>query len=81
MNSYKKVNVETIVDDCDQIIPVAVKCSQNKSYKVKRILHICIPEDKIIRYTILIGNSTRYLIFNGYEWRLTTPNERVNNIR
>lgn len=73
MNSYQKVNIETRVDECGQIIPIAVKCSRNKTYKIRRILHICIPEDKIIRYTVLIGKSTRYLIFNGNEWRLTAP--------
>lgn len=73
MSSYQKIYVETTVDGCGQTIPVAVSRDQNKYYKIKRILHMCFPEDNIIRYTVLIGRSTKYLFYNGKEWRLSAP--------
>lgn len=55
MKCYTSVEVITEPDECGQLLPKQIIYTNNKTYPIKRILHICQPEDMVVRYTVLIG--------------------------
>lgn len=73
MEKYTPVNVITESDEFGNVLPIQILWSGKRSYKIQRILQVCQPEDKIIRYTILISNKQRQLYYNGSEWRVSAP--------
>ena len=70
---YTPVNVETKIDEFNQIMPMAIIWNTKKKYSIERIIHICQPEDLMIRYTILISGKQRQLFYDGKEWRISKP--------
>lgn len=74
MKEYTPVNVITEPDEFGNIIPKQILCSNKRSYNIQRIIQVCQPEDKVIRYTILVANKQRQLFFNGKDWRVYAPN-------
>ena len=70
MANYISVEVITRTDDLGQNLPYQIVWSDRKKYTIKRIIHVCQPEDMMIRYTILIANKQRQLFFNGKDWKL-----------
>ena len=71
MISLKPVKVNTGEDECGQIVPKEIVWENNKIYRIKRILYTCCPEDYVVRYTVLIGNSQRYLYYDGKGWTIS----------
>lgn len=71
MDCYTSVKVITEPDESGQLLPKQIICSNNRTYLIKRILHICQPEDMVVRYTVLVGKEQRHLFFNGKEWRVS----------
>ncbi len=65
---YTPVEVVMEKDEFGQDMPGIIR-KNGKEYHIKRILHICQPEDKVVRYTVQIGRTQRNLFFNGTEWR------------
>ena len=74
MNGYTPVQVVTRPDEFNNIIPIEILWSDDRRYPIQRILHVCQPEDMILRYTVLIKGRQRQLFFNGSEWRVSAPN-------
>ena len=68
MSCYTPVEVITAPDENGQLLPKQIICSNNRTYSIKRILHICQPEDMVVRYTVLVGKEQRHLFFNGKNW-------------
>ena len=68
---YTPVTVETSLDDCGQNMPAAIIWKGKKKYPIERIVHICHPEDLVVRYTILVGGEMRNLFCDGSEWRIS----------
>ena len=71
MSCYTPVEVITEPDECGQLLPKQIIYTNNKTYPIKRILHICQPEDMVVRYTVLVGKEQRHLFFNGKNWRVS----------
>lgn len=71
MKCYTSVEVITEPDECGQLLPKQIIYTNNKTYPIKRILHICQPEDMVVRYTVLIGKEQRHLFCNGEKWRVS----------
>ena len=69
MNSYTPVEVVVQTDECGQTVPRKIVYS-DKVFPIKRILHICQPEDMVVRYTVLIEKEQRHLFYNGQSWRI-----------
>jgi len=67
---YTPVEVVTKKDETGQEMPGTI-VKNGKEYPIKRIIHICQPEDMVVRYTVLIGRVQRSLFFNGSEWRVS----------
>jgi len=65
---YTPVEVVMEKDEFGQDMPGIIR-KDGKEYHIKRILHICQPEDMVVRYTVQIGRTQRSLFFNGTEWR------------
>ena len=74
MKGYTPVNVVTEPDGFGNETPMQIVWSDNRRFHIQRIIQVCQPEDKVIRYTILIGGKQRQLFFNGLEWRISSPN-------
>lgn len=72
MKKYIPVKVITESDSFGNETPKLILWSDNKQYNIQRIIQVCQPEDKVIRYTILIGDKQRQLFFNGKEWRISS---------
>jgi len=70
---YTSVSVETVIDECGQTMPSKIIWNGKTKYSIERIVHICQPEDLIIRYTILVHGRMRHLFFDGKEWRIASP--------
>jgi|GEM_PF-1917535 len=73
MKQYTPVNVLTEPDEFGNATPTDILWTNNRRYHIQRIIQVCQPEDKVIRYTVLIADSQRQLFFNGTEWRISTP--------
>lgn len=71
--NYYAVEVVTRTDECGQILPEVILWDGDCSFPVERILHVCQPEDMIIRYTVKVAGKQRHLYFNGSEWRISNP--------
>lgn len=65
---FTPVEVVMKKDESGQELP-GVIVKDGKEYPIKRIIHICQPEDMVIRYTVQIGRTQRSLFYNGSEWR------------
>ena len=74
MKDYTPVIVITEPDEFGNIIPKQILCSNKRSYNIQRIIQVSQPEDKVIRYTILVADKQRQLFFNGKDWRVSAPN-------
>ena len=68
MSGYTPVEVITAPDESGQLLSKQIICSNNRTYSIKRILHICQPEDLVVRYMVLVGKEQRQLFFNGKNW-------------
>lgn len=68
MKGYTEVDVITESDGCGQALPAKIVCVNKGIFPIKRILHICQPEDMVVRYTVLIGKEQRHLFHNGDKW-------------
>ena len=73
MKEYTPVTVLTETDAFGNITPTQILWSNDRRYHIQRIIQVCQPEDKVIRYTILIADTQRQLFFNGKEWRISKP--------
>lgn len=73
MNRYTPVNVLTEPDEFGNATPTDILWNNSRRYHIQRIIQVCQPEDKVIRYTVLIADVQRQLFFNGNEWRISTP--------
>lgn len=73
MAKYFPVQVITKEDECGQIMPDIVIWDGSKSFLIERIIHVCQPEDLIIRYTIKIAGKQRCLYSNGIDWKISNP--------
>ena len=74
MKEYISVDVITEPDEFGNMLPKQILCSNKRRYNIQRIIQVCQPEDKVIRYTILVADKQRQLFFNGIDWRVSSPN-------
>lgn len=72
MKGYIPVEVITEIDEFGNETPKEILWNNERRYHIQRVIHVCQPEDKVIRYTILIADTQRQLFFNGSEWRIST---------
>ena len=75
MKEYTPVNVITEPDRFGNETPTQILWSGKRRFHIQRIIQICQPDDKVIRYTILIADQQRQLFFNGTEWRISSPTQ------
>lgn len=73
MKKYTPVNVLTETDEFGNATPTDILWTNKRRYHIQRVIQVCQPEDKVIRYTVLIADSQRQLFFNGSEWRISAP--------
>lgn len=73
MGKYYPVEVVTRTDECGQVIPDYLIWNRKTKYLIERILHVCQPEDQVVRYTIKVDGKQRNLYSNGIEWRISNP--------
>ena len=73
MAKYYPVEVITKTDECGQVMPDVIIWNGNRTFLIERIIHVCQPEDLIIRYTVKVVGKQRHLYCNGAEWRISNP--------
>ena len=73
MKEYIPVDVITEIDEFGNETPKEIVWTNERRYHIQRVIQVCQPEDKVIRYTILIADTQRQLFYNGSEWRISTP--------
>ena len=54
MAKYYPVEVITKTDECGQVMPDVIVWNGNRTFLIERIIHVCQPEDLIIRYTVKV---------------------------
>lgn len=73
MKKYHPVDIDAHIDEFGQEIPDMIIWNDCEFYPVERIIHVCQPEDHIVRYTIRVDGRQRCLYFNGSQWRISNP--------
>lgn len=56
MAKYVQVNVLSSPDENGDSVPTHIVWSDSRKFPIDRIIHVCQPEDMVVRYTIRIRN-------------------------
>ena len=80
MTKYIPVRVNARADEFGQPLPMQIIWNGAVCFPIERILHICLPEDLITRYTIKVAGKHKYGNIDDPDYRKEIIDTFVNSV-